>query len=53
MKENTYQEYNNYKIYLNNWEEYCVCDLHGNLIEWNSSFRTLKEAKDYIDKILN
>ena len=48
MKEEETKKYNGYEIFLNNWEEYCVCHLEGKMVEPSSSFKTEQEAKNYI-----
>jgi hypothetical protein len=53
MKENTTKIYKNYQIYLNSWGEYCVCNFKGEMLMWNSSRKTLKEAKKYIDNYID
>jgi hypothetical protein len=51
MQEETWLKYKNYQIYLNRWDEYCICDLTGKLLAHDSTRKTLEEAKQFIDKL--
>lgn len=51
MEESFTIEYKGYEICLNYYDEYCVCYIDGDLVEWNSSFKTLEQAKGYIDNM--
>ena len=52
MKVDTEIVYNNFRIYLNQWGEYCVCrKMTGQMVSWNAGFLSLKTAKAFINKI--
>ena len=45
--------YNHFVIYLNQWGEYCVSRklTPERMVSWNSGFKTLKKAKQFINAI--
>ncbi len=44
--------YNHFRIFLNNWGEYCVSRRYGSgMVTWNSGFDSLVKAKKFINKI--
>lgn len=53
LEENTYLEYNKFRIFLNQWEEYLICDFSGRFMHEikRNCFRTLEEAKNRIDEL--
>lgn len=52
MKQGETIIYNNFQIYLNPFGEHCVCrKLTGQMVSYNAGFKTLKKAKEFINKI--
>ena len=51
MKVDSEIKYKGYKIYRNQWDEYCVCYSDGGMVSSRAGFETMKKAKTFIDKI--
>ncbi len=44
--------YNNFRIFHNQWGEYCVCrKMTGSMVSWNAGFPTLAKAKEFVNII--
>lgn len=52
MKEGESLNYHRRVIYLNRYEEFCVCHTFGGMVAYNASFDSIPKAMRYIDRIV-